>query len=203
MIRPLLPLALMALASMSRAQTPSTTTAPEGLEAELGGVKTVVDPLDPERPLDVEDRARIFKQAEQRKAELKRLEALIERRAARLKRTEQDLEARYKSLRLIQDELVALSAKGEEAPAGEGAVDKAKEALERAQRVKKLSKVFDKMKPDEAAGVVSAMDEGLSVAVLAKVKPRQAAGILGALPPKLAARLSSEMAALKKRKEGE
>ena len=58
----------------------------------------------------------------------------------------------------------------------------------------RLSKVFNKMKADEAAKMIPVMDEGLVIEVLARLKPKQAASILGKLEAKLAATLTTRMA---------
>ena len=68
---------------------------------------------------------------------------------------------------------------------------------ERREQVARLSKVFNKMKADEAAKMIPVMDETLVVEVVSKLKPKQAASILGKLDAELAAKLTTRMAETK------
>ncbi|MBN2008072.1 hypothetical protein JW960_01865 [candidate division KSB1 bacterium] len=56
--------------------------------------------------------------------------------------------------------------------------------------VKQLAKVYDAMKPAEAAAIISKLDNELVVSLLKMVKKRQAAKIMAALPAERAAKLS-------------
>jgi hypothetical protein len=58
---------------------------------------------------------------------------------------------------------------------------------------KELSKVYDAMKPTNAAEIMAVMDDNLVVEILKNLKKRQAAKILAALPPKRAAIISKTM----------
>ena len=182
--------------------------------ADAGAVATptIVDRLDPKAPLDDATRLRLFQQADQRMAAVRRAEAELTAREARLAQSMRDLERRYQALRTLQDELsktlvirekakderkqvdeVALKAKAE--------VDRTEETLEaerRREAIERLSSVFEKMKPAEIAKVVPEMDEGLVVEVLQRLKEKTTARILGALPPPTAARLAEKLARLRK-----
>ena len=67
----------------------------------------------------------------------------------------------------------------------------------RTERVIKLSKVFNKMKADDASKMIPEMDEALVIDVLVRLKPKQAANILGKLEAELAAKLTTKMAEAK------
>ena len=159
--------------------------------------RTLVDTLDEKVPLDVGIQLRIFKQARARKLELERLEGNMERRRKRLKQMLTEVEERYQTMRTLQGELTSqLKASQPEDPTARKANDE-RRANARMEKVIKLSKVFNKMKADEAAKMIPVMDESLVVDVLARLKPKQAANILGKLDAELAAKLTTKMAEAK------
>ena len=159
--------------------------------------RTLVDTLDEKVPLDVGIQLRIFKQARSRKLELERLEGNMERRRKRLKQMLTEVEERYQTMRTLQGELTSqLKASKPEDPAARKANDE-RRANARMEQVIKLSKVFNKMKADEAAKMIPVMDESLVVDVLARLKPKQAANVLGKLDAELAAKLTTKMAEAK------
>ena len=160
--------------------------------------RTLVDTLDEKVPLDVGIQLRIFKQARARKLELERLEGTMERRRKRLKQMLTEVEERYQTMRTLQDELTTqLKNANPEDPAVKRANDE-RNRNARMEQVIKLSKVFNKMKADEAAKMIPVMDESLVVDVLARLKPKQAANVLGKLDAELAAKLTTKMAEAKK-----
>ena len=161
------------------------------------------DVLDPSIPLDDATAMRVFEQAQHRREEIVRLEKALDRRHARLAKIQKDLESRYRALRMVQEELKTAAQKPpvEDQPPteNEARLDK-KRAEERRANVRRLAKVFNKMKPAEAGRVVPEMNERLVVAVLMQLKDRQAAKILGQIRPALAARISEKMAEVRKEK---
>ena len=162
-----------------------------------GESRILVDTLDDKVPLEVGVQLRIFKQARGRKLEIDRLEGVLERRRLRLKQMLEEVEERYQAMRTLQDELSAQlkSAKSVD-PAKKRSSD-LKKAKERREQVARLSKVFNKMKADEASKMIPVMDEDLVIEVMAKLKPKQAASILGKLDAELAAKLTTRMAEAK------
>lgn len=169
-------------------------SAPQPVEGEL-------DQLDPEGNIDMPTQVRIFRQARQRMAEAERQEAQLARQMQRLAALQQDVESRYKALRMLQEELEARLAREEEAAPEERQKAEEAQAAERITKIRKLSQVFEKMKPDEAANLVKAMDEALAVEVLLLVKNRQAAKILGSVDPERAARITERMAQVKRERK--
>jgi flagellar motility protein MotE (MotC chaperone) len=120
---------------------------------------------------------------------------------------EQEVEAQYEALRLLQEDLSA-KLKAKEAatppPPKPDELDKQAARLkEREANVQQLARVFEKMKPPEAAKVVPQMEEDLAVEVLARLKERQAAKILGGIDPELAGRLSKKLVERRKRELAE
>ncbi len=61
----------------------------------------------------------------------------------------------------------------------------------------KLSKVYEAMKPAQAAPILSSLDLDIVLPILRNMKDRQAAKILAAMNPGLAAEISSRMSARK------
>jgi flagellar motility protein MotE (MotC chaperone) len=164
------------------------------------GNQVLVDTLDDKVPLEVGVQLRIFKQARGRKLEIERLEGVLARRRSRLKQMLEEVEERYQSMRTLQDELAAQLKKAKRVdPAAQRSSDRQK-AKERREQVARLSKVFNKMKADEASKMIPVMDEALVIEVMTKLKPKQAASILGKLDAELAAKLTTMMAEAKETK---
>ncbi len=174
---------------------PLTVPPVEGAASEARGVDdTTIDALEGDSAIDLAERMRIFKQARKREKEVEALEASLARKQQRLEAVKRDVEGRYKTLRMLQEELSAVVDEESRVPPDEAAARKEAEEKAFEDKVRQLSKVFDKMKPAEAAKVIEQMDEKLVVQVLRRLKARQAAKVLGNVEPKLAARLSEKMA---------
>jgi hypothetical protein len=65
----------------------------------------------------------------------------------------------------------------------------------------RLVRLYEVMRPKEAAAVIGQLDPGLSVTILLGMRERQAAKILGQLPPKKAAELITRMGQIKQAPE--
>jgi hypothetical protein len=65
----------------------------------------------------------------------------------------------------------------------------------------RLVRLYEGMRPKEAAAVIGQLDPGLSVTILLSMRDRQAAKILGQLPPKKAAELTTRMGQIKQAPE--
>ncbi len=64
---------------------------------------------------------------------------------------------------------------------------------EEAQKVAKLAKLYESMKPSNAAKIASSLDIDLLTNIIASMKEKQAAKMLSALPPKQAAEISKRL----------
>ena len=168
--------------------------AKEEVETNKNDKRTLVDTLDEKVPLEVGVQLRIFKQARARKLEIDRMEGAMERRRMRLNQMLKEVEERYQSMRVLQDELTAQLKSANQEDPGQKKASEAQAFKERTEQVIKLSKVFNKMKADEASKMIPVMDESLVVEVMARLKPKQAASILGKLDAELAAKLTTRMA---------
>ena len=109
------------------------------------------------------------------------------------------VEARYKTLRMVQEELSAMNDSDDKLKRPQR--ERTRLEKERETKVAKLSKVFNKMKADEAAKMIPVMEEDLVVDVMSRLKPKQAANILGKIKPEKAARLTVKMTMAKGRRK--
>ncbi|MCD6380125.1 hypothetical protein J7M07_06745 [bacterium] len=64
---------------------------------------------------------------------------------------------------------------------------------ERLDRISKLAKLYNSMKPKEAAGIASSLKVELLMEIISKMKERKAAGLMEALPPALASNISRRL----------
>ncbi len=70
----------------------------------------------------------------------------------------------------------------------------AKESLgDKTAQVKRLARVYEGMRPKEAASVIEKLERPLAVELLSEIKERQAAKILGAMNPASAAEISRQL----------
>ncbi len=63
-------------------------------------------------------------------------------------------------------------------------------AADKPGQVKRLARLYEGMRPKEAATVLEKLDRSLAAGVLSEIKDRQAAKILGAMSPGVAAELT-------------
>jgi flagellar motility protein MotE (MotC chaperone) len=64
---------------------------------------------------------------------------------------------------------------------------------ERGQMLDQLARVYETMKPDEAAEILSGIDVDTSTDIIRRMKERNAAGVMASLEPRAAARISQRM----------
>jgi len=64
---------------------------------------------------------------------------------------------------------------------------------ERLGRITKLAKLYNSMKPKEAAVIASSLKVELLVEIISKMKERKAAGLMESLPPALASTVSRKL----------
>jgi len=195
------PAAAQGPANPDPAEPDETAKAGATTDRGMAGERTLVDQLDEDQPLEVGAQLRIFRQARKRRSEIERMEGMLDRRARRLDEIQLEIESRYKTLRMIQEEIAASANDASAVPVEDAieAEEKVREA--RQDKVKKLSKVVDKMKAADAAKMLGVMDESLVVDVMLLVKSKSAARILGEMDPKQAARIGEKMARIKKRRQ--
>ncbi len=64
------------------------------------------------------------------------------------------------------------------------------------QKTKQMAKIYEKMKPEEAAAIIAKLDSKVAISIISKMKKRQAARVMEALDPQKAVLLSKKMAQL-------
>lgn len=116
---------------------------------------------------------------DQRERAVARREAAVEAREADLRILEQTLTGRMGDLTRIRGEL-------------KGELEKLDTT--RQTRVSDMVKVFNAMRPNEAAPILSAVEKDLAVEVLSRMGKAKAAKVLGAMDPQVAAGLSASIA---------
>jgi len=71
----------------------------------------------------------------------------------------------------------------------------------RLQRIKNLSKIYEKMDPIQAAAVLAALDDDITMSLLAQMRKKSAAAIMDILTQEKNARLTTEYTALPNKKQ--
>jgi flagellar motility protein MotE (MotC chaperone) len=104
---------------------------------------------------------------ENRKKDLKRLEAEVDKKLDQLQTTRLQIE------QLLEE----------------------KDAVE-IKKIQDISKMYEKMSPDKAAGILSTLDLDLAVAILAKMKTKSAAKVLNNMNRDKAAKISTAFTTL-------
>jgi flagellar motility protein MotE (MotC chaperone) len=124
--------------------------------------------------------------------EIPLLRSLQERQEQLAERTKQ-LDQREETLRQVQqqieEKLATLTLLRKEV----GALLEEKTAFE-TKRFEHLVKVYEGMKPEEAAALVERLDQDTAVHLLAQMKGKKVSPILGALKPDVAVQLSERLA---------
>jgi len=67
------------------------------------------------------------------------------------------------------------------------------EAAARTERIRKLVKIFEKMRPDASASAATGITMDLLVELLLRMKPKSAASVMNLVPPPLASRTFEEV----------
>jgi hypothetical protein len=82
---------------------------------------------------------------------------------------------------------------GAVSPPGAGPSDAGGERATEAAAIKRLSRMYEGMRPKEAAGVLEKLDRGLAAEMLGEINHRHAAKILAAMQPAAAAELTNQL----------
>jgi flagellar motility protein MotE (MotC chaperone) len=114
-----------------------------------------------------------------RREELERREAELNQREAVLKAGEQRIEAKVQELKQLQGSMEALVRKYDD---------------EEETRKKSLVKIFETMKPVEAARIFEQMDLPILLDILERMKERNAAPVLAQMHPARAKQVTAEIA---------
>lgn len=117
---------------------------------------------------------------------LEEREKALERREALLKAAEQRLADKINELKLLQS--------SPERPAKPGETAAKPTDGEREEQLKRLARVYEDMRPREAARIFEQMDQALLLDVAGRMKSFKLAPVLGAMEPKKANQLTAELA---------
>jgi flagellar motility protein MotE (MotC chaperone) len=168
--------------------TPGTETATAGEKAALAGPRSkgslarpAAEPANSERllVLSVED-IPVLQSMQERQAHLEEREQQLARREEELRLLHQRIEEKLALLSVLRKEV--------------GALMEEKEAFEE-KRFEHLVKVYEGMKPEEAALLFERLNEDTAVKMLFRMKEKKVGQILGFIKPEVAVKLSERLAA--------
>lgn len=123
----------------------------------------------------------LLQSLQERQTQLTTREQELTRREEALRTLQQQMEERLATLTLLRKEIAALLEE--------------KSAFEE-RRLEHLVKVYEGMKPDEAAALIERLNSDTAVRLLYQMKEKKAAPILGLLKPEIAVQLSERLAIL-------
>ena len=176
----LVPLALILLAS-GAIRLVDGAGAATAKDTEAGSVaptppgEPVATPVPGDGPFDVDALRGLLETLRMREAELAERERALEARSRQLKIAEQT----------IAENMAALIAAEEKLESTLALADGAMEA-----DIDRLTRVYETMKPKEAAALFETMDPTFAAGFLARMRPEAAAGILAGLTPEAAYSIS-------------
>lgn len=122
-----------------------------------------------------------------RRNRLDEREKALERREALLKAAEQRLADKINELKLMQTSLDRPAKPADQAAAKPTDRD-------REEQLRRLVRVYEDMRPREAARIFEQMDQGLLMDVAGRMKSFKLAPVLAAMEPKKATQLTAELA---------
>lgn len=121
----------------------------------------------------------MFEDLSKRRENLEKMEKEYYMREALLKAAEKELERKYKELNALKSEI-------------EGLLEQQSE--EEKQRIASLVKIYEGMKPKDAARIFDTLDIDVLVSVLAKMSTRKVSPVLAAMNPERARTVTIMMA---------
>ena len=121
------------------------------------------------------------------KGKLDEREKSLERREALLKAAEQRLTDKINELKLLQTSI-------DKPAAAAKPVDAKPTDQDREEQLRRLVRVYEDMRPKEAARIFEAMEQGLLLDVAGRMKTFKLAPVMAAMEPKKATQLTAELA---------
>ena len=121
----------------------------------------------------------ILQALSERRRQLDDRERAVDQREAMLKAAEQRIAEKINELKAIQAKL-------------EGSLKK--QDNEREEQLKRLVKVYENMKPKEAARIFEQLEDGVLIDVAERMKEVKLAPVLAGMEPKKATQITSELA---------
>ncbi|PRY23207.1 flagellar motility protein MotE (MotC chaperone) [Aliiruegeria haliotis] len=173
--RRILVLVAILLASSGGLRTLNGASAAFALQIDLINEKVEGDKRDPHCNNE-EDISRVLDVLQRRQEELDVREGSVEYRAKTLEVIEREIEINLSALAEAEDSLVSVLA------LADGAAER---------DVERLTRVYERMKPEQASLIFEAMDPVFSSGFLARMRPEAAAPIMAQLSPNAAYALSA------------
>jgi len=122
-----------------------------------------------------------------------RMMEVIERKNRELKQREESMDLREKNLKSLETKIQEDLKKIEQALArSEEQVGIKRDLIEK--NVNNLVKVYSTMKPDQAATLLEALDEGVAIQIISRMKSKNAGAVLGRMKTNVAKRISEKIA---------
>jgi len=113
----------------------------------------------------------------------------------RIQREKEDLLRRRQAL-AVEEEILAAGRQRLEGVITELEAKQNAYVAERERSATRLARMYEAMKPEEAAPIVAALDTAVILDIMSRMKERPAAKILGRMDPALAAMISTRLSAL-------
>ena len=123
---------------------------------------------------------------DEKRTRLDEREKALERREALLKAAEQRLTDKINELKLLQTSL--------DRPAAAKPSDAKPSDQDREEQLRRLARVYENMRPREAARIFEAMDHGLLLDVAGRMNAFKLAPVMAAMEPKKATLLTADLA---------
>ncbi|GEM_PF-2109491 len=121
-----------------------------------------------------------LKMLERRESELRHRERELQQKEELLKKMEEDVQQKFEALSAIQKEIQEFHAE---------------RSSQRNARIRSLVRIYESMKPREAAQLLENMEEQLVVNIIATMNTEVAASILASMSTQKAARISQVLSA--------
>ncbi len=129
-----------------------------------------------------------------------RMLEMIAKKNEDLKRREEELQLRESNLKILEEKVLADLKKIEEVLArSEEQVGIKRDLIEK--NVKSLVKVYSAMKPNEAATLLEAMDQGVAIQIISKMKSKIAGKVLAKMKTRSAKNISEKIAGKRDRRK--
>lgn len=168
-----------ALAEEKEKDAPKAEETEEGSDEKASDMKPASSLNDPLQPRFNKAELKVLQNLSQRRQEIEAREKKLEERIRFAEAAEQRLEKKYGELTALKQELTELLGTQQEAQEG---------------RVKKLVKIYETMKPKDAANIFNELDFNVLIQIIEKMSERKIAPIIAAMNPARARNLSARLA---------
>ncbi len=158
---------------------PGAETDPETLKAQQAYEAEMERQEQEKKDAEIVQNLQLLKELKEREAKINAQEEELKQKEAKINSLQQSLDKRIENMQKLRkqlEDLVKLRADLSE------------------KNIRQLVKVYENMKPADAAQVLANVEQELAIQVLLRMKGKKAGKILGAMKPKVAIALSDEIA---------